>query len=173
MLFNPPIFPMRAADEGTHFSIHISEFDLQAFELPGPSLRLRFSKTDGRVSEVDPEQPAERIKGELARLIVEARQWGANNLGSARHLLLSRLMLFYLDLCWKNPGSIVLIHLTDNYEALMQHATTVSNALKLPLSRRLNSPMCAIPAFSVNETAARLRELGHQVVLAEYEPNSR
>jgi len=84
-------------------------------------------------------------------------------------LKLTRLMATYLEECRKNPKAIVLVRLKDSYEALMHHALTVANALKLPLGRRTNTVMCAVPAASIDQARERLKELGYETVLADYQ----
>jgi hypothetical protein len=143
--------------------------EMRAYKFPAKPLRLRFSKSDGRLVELDPPQPQDRIRGELSGLVIDARQCGATYLSSARHLKLTRLMVVYMSLCRDNPDAIVLVHLAENYEALMHHAPTVAKALNLPLGRRTNTPMCSIPSGSIDRARERLRDLGHETVLAEYE----
>jgi DNA mismatch repair ATPase MutS len=77
-------------------------------------------------------------------------------------------MKTYLQICRQNREAIVLVRLREGYEALMQHALTVATALKRPMRSRTNSPMCAIPAAEIEDACARLRELGHEVILADY-----
>ena len=142
---------------------------MRAQQIDGSGIRIRFAKSDGRVIGTEPEQPRERLKGELSRLVVEARQCGATWIYSANHLRLDRLLFAYLELCWNNPGAIVLVRLGHGYEALMQHAMTVADALKLPMQRRMNTPMCVIPDGTINEAVAKLEKMGHRVMLWEYD----
>jgi hypothetical protein len=160
---------MRAIDEGITFSVVVTGDEMQERKLPSKPLRFRFSKANGQLVEVDPTQPPERIRGELSKLVFDARELGAHNIRSAGHLKVTRLMAVYLDTCRRHPDAIVLIRLKDTYEALMHHAATVSAALNLPLSRRTNTYMCAIKASLIEHACRRLKELGHEIVVAEYE----
>ena len=160
--------PMKAIDEGIEFSVDVSGDDMRERNLSSNPLTFRFSKADGKLVGVKPFQPVERIRDELSQVVIDARQCGAYTLPSATHLKLTRLMVTYLARCRQNPRAIVLIHVGDCYEALMHHASPVATALALPISQRANTPMCAVPSHLIEYARARLQQLGHEVILAEY-----
>src|SRR4051812_13318653 len=111
---------MRPRDEGVEFSVYVTAEELQARQVTGEELTIRFSKVDGRVVEILPAKPGESVKGGLAGLIADARQCGALSIRSAGHLKLTRLMAEYMEHCRRNPNAIILVRLRDGYEALMQ-----------------------------------------------------
>src|SRR5689334_18717690 len=88
---HPPHPSMKARDFGHHFSVHVTREELHERQLEGDSLTLVFSKSDGRVLQVNPPDLAQRLNGKLSALTVDARECGAKTLSTAGHLKLSRL----------------------------------------------------------------------------------
>jgi DNA mismatch repair protein MutS len=76
----------------------------------------------------------------------------------------------YLDLRARCPGSLLLFRLGDFYELFGEEARLASSLLGLTLtSRDGQTPMCGVPAASLEETVARLVTLGQRVAVAEQE----
>src|SRR5882762_1721274 len=77
------------------------------------------------------------------------------------------LMQQYHDLKARHAGEILLFRLGDFYEMFDDDARRASPILEVALTQRQGTPMCGVPAHSVEPYIAKLLKAGLRVAIAD------